>query len=153
MEYKDHPRPGRGLLLVMTVFFLVFLIAIVGSIFWELFPAYQPLFSIILVIFLLILFYGFWMVSNTFYTLDDQGIWIKAGFAITHYSWDEFSAVKSKEGLFTLKIGWMGITPCVRMKNALMFSRVNSRIPLYLTPSKPDEFLDKILQMQPSLSR
>ena len=149
--FTEDPRPGLGLLLIMGVFTLFFLAGLLVVFIWNILPPYQVWISIVLVFFILILLYGFWMVFNTSYILDRDGITVKFGLATSRYDWNEFSSIRLKQGLFTLKIGWLGVTPCVRLSNAVLLGRMNSRIPLYLTPDDTQEFMQRILHLRPSL--
>ena len=148
-SYIDRPRPGTGLILTMSIFLVLFLVLIPASFTWEISPLKRGLILFCLSIMILVLFYGFWMVENTSYRLDRTGIKIQFGIARDQYSWSEFSEVKRRRGLFTLKIGWRGITPCVRLRNGIQLQRKSSRFSLYLTPSDPEETLELIHQLEP----
>ena len=104
-----------------------------------------------LIIAIVILIYAFWLIHNTRYRIDEEGITINFGPARVFYMWSDFNAVTFKKGLFTLKVGWLKMTPCVRLTNAVVLRRENSMIPLFLTPSDPGDFLEQIRQLQPSL--
>jgi hypothetical protein len=97
------------------------------------------------------LVFAFKLVHNTWYQIDHQGLVVKYGNAKTSFPWSEFKDARYKPGVFGLKIGWLRVTPCVRLKNALVLHRRDSRVPLFLTPSSPVDFLERIRLFQPDL--
>lgn len=151
--YIDHPRPGVGLLILMALFLSGFLAALPAVLLADARLPLRILISALLVIFAGILIYSFWLLHNVWYRIDGEGIEVKYGPAKVSYPWGEFKNARHKSGIFALKIGWLGVTPCVRLKNAVVLRKENSRIPLYLTPSAPRTFLEKIRQVAPQLVR
>jgi hypothetical protein len=149
--FTDHPQPGSGLLVIMSLFLIGFLIAIPLIWLGEMDICLRVFFCTPLVIFTAILVYAFWLLHNTWYRVNQDGLTVKYGLAEVSYLWTEFEDARYRPGVFALKIGWLGVTPCVRLKNALLFKRKNSRVPLYLTPSDSEEFLEKICNLQPDL--
>lgn len=147
----DHPQPGSGLLILMALFLIGFLAAIPAVMLAEAGLGIRVLVSILLVIFSTILVYGFWLLQNTWYQADHEGIGVKFGPAEVNFLWSEFREVRYKPGLFGLKIGWARVTPCVRLRNALVFRRERSSLPLFLTPSDPEDFLERIRLVRPGL--
>ena len=147
--YSDKPRPGTGLILTMSSFLVLFLILVPALFTWEISPLIRGLILLALIFMILVLFYGFWMVENTSYRLDRSGIKIQSGLTRDHYHWREFSEIIHRPGLFTLKIGWRGITPCVRLRNGIQLKRKSSRFSLYLTPTDSEATLELIRQLEP----
>ena len=153
LPFADHPKPGSGLIVVMALFLIGFLAALPAVLLADAWLPLRVLISALLALFAGILIYAFWLLHNTWYKLDREGIEVKYGPAKVSYPWSDFNNARHKPGIFALKIGWMGMTPCVRLKNAVVLRRENSRIPLYLTPSDPLTFLEKIRQLEPQLIR
>ena len=150
-SYLDKPRPAAGILLTMSAFLVFFLVLVPLSFTWEILPLFQVSIILILLLMILILLYGFWMLHHTSYLVDQEGIQVRYGSSEENYSWSEFSEVKRQRGLFALKLGWRGITPCVRLTDAVRLSRSHSKIPLFLTPTDPDQFLEVIRKLEPRL--
>ena len=149
--YIDHPCPGAGLLIIMALFLSGFLVALPAVLLADARLALRILISALLVIFTGILIYSFWLMHAVWYKVDGDGIEVKFGSAKSSYPWSDFKDARHKPGIFALKIGWLRMTPCVRLKNAIVLRRENSRIPLFVTPSIPEEFLEKVRQIEPRL--
>ena len=56
-------------------------------------------------------------------------------------------------GMFSTKIGWPSVTPCVRLSNGLLLPKKNKRWGLYLTPNDPEAFIRKIEMFAPELTK
>lgn len=150
-SFTDHPAPGSGLLLIMALFLIGFLAAVPAVLLSVISLGIRILVCILLVIFIGILIYAFWLLHNAWYEVDRAGLVVKYGQAEIDFKWNGFKSAHHIPGVFALKIGWLGVTPCVRLKNAVLLCRNNSRVPLFLTPSNPRDFLDKIRLIQPNL--
>jgi hypothetical protein len=149
--YTDHPLPSINLLLLLGSFFLGFLALIPIILQTTLFEGYKPLAIGILILFIAVITYAVTLIHNTYYTIHQDGIDIKYGNQVSSYVWSEFREITWKKGIFALKIGWRNITPCVRLGSALVLRRRQGPFPLFITPTDPEFFLDKIRQIYPSL--
>ena len=147
----DHPEPEFGLLLIMALFLIGFLAAIPAVLLMDAGLGIRILISILLIFLTAVLVYAFWLLHNTWYQADQEGISVKYGPAGINFLWSEFKEVRHQPGIFGLKIGWLQVTPCVRLSNALVFRRERPRLPLFLTPSDPEDFLERIRLIQPGL--
>lgn len=150
-SFSDHPEPGSGLITIMALFLIGFLAAVPAVLLADISLGIRVASTLLLVICLSILIYAFWLIHHVWYKIDPEGVVVIYGPAEASFSWSEFKDARHKPGVFGLKIGWLRVTPCVRLKNAVVLRRQHSRVPLFLTPSDPREFLDRIRPIQPSL--
>lgn len=153
LDYIDHPQPGTGLIIIMALFLIGFLVALPAVLLADEALWIRALICILLGSGIAVLVFAFKLVHNTWYQIDHQGLVVKYGSAKTSFPWSEFKDARHKPGLFALKIGWLRVTPCVRLSNAVVLRRQNANFPLYLTPSDPMDFLDRIRQIQPDLQK
>lgn len=151
--YRDHPRPGAGLLILMALFLVGFLAAFPAVLLADPWLPLRVLISALLALFAGILIYALWLLHKAWYKVEWEGIEVKYGPAKVSFPWSDFKDASHKPGIVALKIGWLRMTPCVRLKNAVVLRRENSRIPLYLDPSAPPMLLEKIRQIAPQLVR
>jgi hypothetical protein len=149
--YTDHPLPSLSLLVLLGTFFLGFLALIPIILQTDLFEGYKPYAIGILLLFNAVIIYSISLIHNTYYSLCQDGIQIKFGNQVSKYQWTEFRKITWKKGIFALKIGWRHLTPCVRLCNALVLGRTKNPFPLYITPTDPEVFLEKIHEIRPSL--
>jgi hypothetical protein len=149
--YYDHPQPSRSLQAILALFFLTFLAGIGTILLTNAFTGYQGLLIGPMLILESVILYAFWLIDNVSYQIGQAGISVKFGSVTTDYTWDEFQDAYWKKGIFALKIGWHRISPCVRLRSAVVLRRTDRRPPLNLTPSDPGEFLEYIAQIQPRL--
>ena len=147
---SDHPVPSLGLLILLGTFSFGFLAMIPIILRSDLFGGYQTLAIGILLLFTAVIFYAIKLLHNTHYSLHQDGLEIKYGNQVSSYQWTDFNGICWKKGIFSLKIGWRQVTPCVRLCNALVLHRSHCPFPLYITPTDPEFFLEKILQIHPS---
>jgi hypothetical protein len=112
-----------------------------------------PIIIAILILFIVVLGLAFWLLYSTYYIVDKEGITVKYGPSTNTYRWDEFRTVYWRKGMFTTKIGWASVTPCVRLSNAVALHRKKKFWPLYLTPNDPRAFIDKITLFAPELTQ
>lgn len=151
--YRHHPRPGAGLLILMALFLVGFLAAFPAVLLADAWLPLRVLICALLALFAGILLYAFWLLHKVWYKVESKGIEVNFGPAKVSFPWSDFKDARHKPGIVALKIGWLRMTPCVRLKNAVVLRRENSRIPLYLTPSDPSMLLEKIRQISPQLVR
>jgi len=155
-KFVDHPAPSTGLmaLLMVAAVGFVAVISIVIKTPPGFFPSwFVPAIVVVLILFEVVLGFSFWLLHSTYYTIDKKGIRVRYGPSNKYYRWEDFSTVHWRNGMFTVKIGWHWVTPCVRLSNAVALHRKNRRWPLYLTPNDPRAFLDKITLFAPELTQ
>ena len=148
--YTDHPLPSLGLLVLLGLVFIGFFVLIFIILLTELFEGYKSIAIGLLIVFNLVIVFGIKLINNTYYTLYRDGLHIKFANKVSTYEWSDFDNITWRKGLFSLKIGWQHVTPCVRLRNALVLRRKTGLFPLYITPTDPEDFLDKIHQVYPS---
>jgi hypothetical protein len=69
------------------------------------------------------------------------------------YPWSHFKAAFWQKGMFTSRIGWPSVTPCVRFSNGVQLQRKKGWFALYLTPNDPRAFLARISEFAPELTK
>lgn len=155
-KFVDHPAPSIGLMTIMifaTVSFTAAIPFVLRLPPGELPSWLVPVIVVLLIGFIVILALAFWLLYSTYYTLDKEGITVKYGPSTKTYQWDKFQTVYWRKGLFTTKIGWVSVTPCVRLSNAIALHRKNKFWPLFLTPNDPRAFIEKITLFAPKLTQ
>jgi len=155
-KFVDHPAPSVGLMTIMIVATISFVVAIPFVLQLppnEVPPWFVPTIVAVLFLFVVILCLAFWLLYTTYYTVDMKGITVKYGPSTNTYQWEEFRTAYWRKGMFTTKIGWASVTPCVRLSNAVALHRKNKFWPLYLTPNDPRGFIDKITLFAPELTQ
>jgi hypothetical protein len=148
--YTDHPLPSLGLLVLLGFLFIGFFVMIIIILLTDLFDGYKAIAIGLLIVFNLVIVFSIKLINNTYYTLFQDGLQIKFANKVSTYKWSDFDDVSWKKGLFALKIGWQHVTPCVRLRSALVLRRKIGLFPLYITPTDPEDFLEKIHQVHPS---
>jgi hypothetical protein len=116
----------------------------------NLFVGYKAVAIGFLILFNAVIVFAVHLLHNTEYTLRQEGLQIRYGNKVSTYPWSEFRSISWKKGFFATKIGCLHMTPCVRLRNALMLRRRQSPFPLFITPTDPEGFLEKIHQVHPS---
>jgi hypothetical protein len=96
--------------------------------------------------------FQFWPLYKTYYTLSVTGIQVRYGPWTREYPWSGFTAAYWRRGMFTTRIGWPSITPCVRLTDGVQLRRRTGRFALYLTPNDSRAFLRKIGDLAPELT-
>jgi len=131
----DHPAPSIGLMTIMisaTISFTAGIPWVLRLSPGEVPSWFVPVIVAILIGFIVILCLAFWLLYSTYYTLDKEGITVRYGPSTKTYRWDKFQTVYWRKGMFTTKIGWVSVTPCVRLSNAIALHRKSTFWPLYL---------------------
>ncbi len=149
--YTDHPLPSLGLIALLGSFLLGFLALIPVILQTDLFKGYKAVAIGLLILFNTVIIFALHLLHNTDYTLRQEGLQIRYGNQISNYPWSDFRAISWKKGFFVLKIGWLHMTPCVRLRNALVLRRTKCPFPLFITPTDPQLLLEKIHQIHPPL--
>ncbi len=156
--YIDRPAPSAGM-----VFWLIFgaccCIAPVPVLVAEMDKAAAELtdagliavIAVLAVSFAIVCFY-FWPIYTTSYAIGPAGIAIKYGPWKRSYTWDDFEEAYPQRGMFTTKIGWPSVTPCVRLSDAVIFRRRKGWA-LKVTPNDSRAFLRKVAEFAPELTR
>lgn len=150
-KFTDHPPPANGLLIIIALFGAAFLAAIPSVLSSGEGLVLRLIISFVLLTCASVVVYAFWLLHNTWYEVNGEGILVRFGRSIKRYDWGEFQAISHRPGIFALKIGWQGVTPCVRLRNGIMLIRMESPFPLFLTPTSPQEFLEIVYQFEPRL--
>ena len=153
-RFVDHPAPSAPL---MVIHFLVIAVLAIGAVPEAVRSIEQTPMSflpiVIVGLILCTLVFYLWPFFQTQYVISAQGILVRYGPWRRQYDWSEFSGAYSQRGLFSMRIGWPSVTPCVRMTDAVILSRRTRRYDLYLTPNESRAFLVKIGEFAPDLLR
>jgi hypothetical protein len=156
VKFVDHPAPGIGLMTLMILVTMSFIVTIPFVL--RIPPGEKPSWLVptivpVLILFIAILCYSFWLLYSAYYIVTKKGIMVKYGPSTNTYQWEEFRTVYWRKGMFTTKIGWPSVTPCVRLSNAVALPLKNKRWALYLTPNDPKAFIEKITLFAPELTK
>jgi len=156
LRFVDHPAPSIGLMTIMLIVAIGCAVVIPSVL--RLPPGEVPPWSVPVIvsaacIILAILCLAFWLVYSTYYTLSEAGLTVKYGPSTITYRWDEFRTVYWRKGVFATKIGWVSVTPCVRLSNAVALYRKDKFWPLYLTPNDPRALIEVITLFSPELTK
>ncbi|MHC4198404.1 MAG: hypothetical protein ACYSU0_00235 [Planctomycetota bacterium] len=156
--YIDRPAPSAGM-----VFWLIFgacgciapvpvLVAEMEKAAVELSePGLIAVIAVLAVSSLIVCFY-FWPMYATSYAIGPAGIAIKYGPWKRSYAWDDFDEAYRQRGMFTTKVGWPSVTPCVRLSDCVTFKRKKGWR-LHITPNDSCAFLRKVAEFAPELTR
>lgn len=143
--FVDHPAPSGFIFFILLVVFLAGVIGFI-MIFYAA-PALPTLekFLLAIVIMVAVVICGFymWPMYATYYTIAPDGIKVKYGPWENTYPWNDFEKAFLQHGMFSSRIGWPSVTPCVRLTDAVVFRRKKGW-PLYVTPNDTREFLRKV---------
>lgn len=148
-KYVDHPAPSVVLMLMLLGLFVAVTLAV---------PAMAregtPTMVWVLILGTLAasLFYC-WPFYSTYYTLSPEGIQIRYGPWTRRFPWTDFTVAYWRKGMFATRIGLPGMTPCVRLTDAVMLKWRHKWFGLYLTPNDSRAFLGKIAEFAPELTR
>jgi hypothetical protein len=152
-KYVDHPAPSAAMMVLLTLV-LVALTTSIPSVTEEACRSggsWAPV-AIVGLSFLLICFY-FWPLYATYYALSPAGLVVRYGPWNRRYDWSEFAAATWRRGVFATRIGWPSVTPCVRLTDAVALRRKGRAFGLYLTPNDSREFLKRVAELAPDLTR
>lgn len=155
-KFVDHPAPSLGLMSLLIFAGISFFIGILLAFRMlpgKVSPGLNATIVIILTLFIAVIIFAFWLLNTANYTLNEKGIKVKYGPSTKSYRWKDFEAVFWRKGMFALKIGWVNVTPCVRLSDGVMFIKKNKRWPLFLTPNDPKAFIRKIALFAPELTK
>jgi hypothetical protein len=152
-RYIDHPVPSAAMMILLTLGAVGLLLSIPaliegasrGTMSWA------PI-AVVGVAFATVCFY-FWPLYTTYYTLSPDGIMVRYGPWRKRYPWSEFAAAGRLRGMFTTRIGWPSVTPCVRLTDAVELRRKKRGFGLYLTPNDSRAFLTRVAELAPDLTR
>jgi hypothetical protein len=89
---------------------------------------------------------------TTYYVLESEGITVNYGPWKKTYNWNEFESAYLNLGMFSSRIGWPSVTPCVRLTDAVVFKRKKGW-GLYLIPNDPKEFIIRVSLFAEDLTR
>lgn len=149
-RYVDHPAPSIGLM-VMVSFSIVFLILAIPAIF-DLSLRERVAGGVVIFLVLVTLCFYLWPLYSTYYTVSAAGIQVRYGPWARQYPWSDFTTAYWQKGLFTTRIGWPWVTPCVRLSDCVLFQRRTKQFGLYLTPNDSRAFLKRITEFAPELT-
>ena len=156
-SFVDHPAPSIGLFSI----FLLGICGLIGSfpfVAGDLPPGETGrnvaigVYAIIGISIAILSFY-LWPLYTTYYTVDRNGITVKYGPWIRKYPWSDFVTVYWQKGMFTTRIGWPSVTPCVRLSDGVILKRKHKKWGLYLTPNSPEAFMQKLETFAPELTK
>jgi uncharacterized membrane protein len=144
-SFIDHPAPS---VFIFSCLLFGFLGCVFGflALIWKapILPIWVViLLGIILILGAIICAFYIWPIYATYYTVASSGITVKYGPWERTYPWDVFERASIQKGLFSSRIGWASVTPCVRLTDAVVLKR-REGWSLYLTPNDITEFLRKV---------
>ena len=118
-------------------------------------PLVLPLVITICVLGIALLAFYFWPIYSTYYTLDPNGIEVKYGTWRGFYPWSDFEIAYPQKGMFSTRIGYPSISPCVRLTDGIVLRRKWRSVffALYLTPNDTQAFMERISEFAPKLTR
>jgi hypothetical protein len=151
-RYVDHPAPGAGLMAILLVTVCA-MIAGIGFALTTSPPESSAASWAVIAVPVAILCFFFWPLYSTYYTVSPSGIHVRYGPWSRQYPWTDFVAAYWQKGMFATRIGWPTVTPCVRLTDAVLFRRKGLRFGLYLTPNDSRDFLRKVAEFAPDLTK
>jgi len=152
--FVDHPAPS---VFIFSCLLFGFLGCIFGfiAIIWaaSILPVLVIIFlGVIIVLGAVLCAFYLWPIYDTYYTIAPSGITVKYGPWVHTYPWDVFEHVYVRKGMFSSRIGWASVTPCVRLTNAVEFKRKEGWS-LFITPNDIRDFLQKVSLFADDLTR
>ena len=154
-KYVDHPAPSVALMVIL----LVAVGAILAGIPVILRPsssgataANPALVWASIALAVGVLGFYFWPLYTTYYTVSQAGLEVRYGPWTRLHPWSDFATAYWQKGMFSTRIGWPSVTPCVRLTNAVLLKRKARWFGLYLTPNDPKAFLRRIAEFAPELT-
>ena len=148
--YIDHPVPSAAVMILLT-FVLGVLLVSIPAVIVEVPKGSVAAIAVVGLGLATICFY-FWPLYTTYYMLSPVGLMVRYGPWKRRYDWSEFTDAGWRRGMFTTRIGWPSVTPCVRLTDAVAFRRRRG-FGLYLTPNDTRAFLKRIAEFAPDLTR
>ncbi|UCE36984.1 MAG: hypothetical protein JSW00_16050 [Thermoplasmata archaeon] len=153
-RYVDHPAPSVFIFSILLISFLACIFGAALAIYVAHALPVWIAFSFVGIMIMAAGICGFflWPMYTTYYTIEPDGIGVRYGPWKKTYYWVEFERAYLNLGIFSARIGWPSVTPCVRMTDAVVFKRKKGW-GLYLTPNDPREFLKRVSIFARDLTR
>jgi len=150
-KFIDRPSPSILLVILICLVMILGLLAIPFG-FYLIF-AKIVLYSAIFMIgggLLALLYTSLTLValSQTRYSLNQIGVDIRFGIWHRFFAWEEFNGYHLHKGFFGNKISSPGVSPCVRLNDAVILKMKNGKV-VYLTPKDSNLMLNKLAEFIP----
>jgi hypothetical protein len=144
-KFIDQPSPSFLLVIIISLVLILSLLAVPFGIFLI---GKIKLIGAIFVIgcAFLALFYSsltLLALGTTKYSLNQKGINIRFGIWQRYFPWEEVNNYYQHKDNFALKVTSPGVTPCVRLNNAIVLKMKNGKF-VYLTPKDSAQMLAKL---------
>ena len=152
-KYVDHPAPSAVLNLTLTLVVCVLLYTLLDASAAQSAKVSPWIPLAFMGLCLAVVCFYFWPLYATYYTLSHDGIHVRYGPWRRQYAWSEFASATWQRGMFAMRIGWPGVTPCVRLTDAVLLRRNRRGLVLFLTPNDSRAFLQRVAELAPALTR
>lgn len=144
-KFIDQPSPSFLLVIIISLVLILSLLAVPFGIFLIGKIKLAGAIFIIGCAFLALFYSSLTLLAlgTTKYSLNQKGINIRFGIWQRYFPWGEVNNYYQHKENFALKVTSPGVTPCVRLNNAIVLKMKNGKF-IYLTPKDLSQMLAEL---------